>query len=645
MNMKNIFKIGIVTLSLAMGLSSCNDFFDSIPGETYDMEGTFSNRSKTMEFLNNVYSYVNNENSERYMISGGSPWTAGTIESDITWDWHNTNEWTTGKTYASSGWVNVFFIENYKGIAKASTFIQHVDKCLEATQGERTVWKAQARALRAFYYFMIFRTYGPAVLMGEVPLSVDAPLDEVLKERSSVDEFVKYIVDEFDKAAVDLPVKYNGSNLGRIDRGTCKAMKANVLLYAASPLFNCNSDFAGVINKDGKQLFPQDKSQEQAKWVAARTAYEEFFRDFVDNGVYQLYTTTNGNGEVDYYESYRRVTCGMNYSDDNKEQIFVRVVDEGNDNYELVPYHAGENSDLKGGMGFGATQEMVDLFFTKDGYRIEDPESEYEEYDGVPSAEHLGWSGDYKNENSDVVCFEGNSNMTLKQWANRDPRFYVSITFNGSRWVRPRSDGSWITTELYQSGNSGHGKASWDAPYTGYGVRKRAPINGTWSGRHTCIHLRLADMYLGYAEVLSACGDYKEALKKVNDVRARVGLKGYGNGSDQIACPENRIEVDKRIRRERLVELAFERKHFFDVRRWKVADMAIGDGWIYPSYHKGGEGGEIHGMSDDKDLPAFFEKKVTELRVFDKKHYLFPIPDQDIRRNPKMVQNYGWSAE
>ena len=64
MNMKNIFKIGIVTLSLAMGLSSCNDFFDSIPGETYDMEGTFSNRSKTMEFLNNVYSYVNNENSE-----------------------------------------------------------------------------------------------------------------------------------------------------------------------------------------------------------------------------------------------------------------------------------------------------------------------------------------------------------------------------------------------------------------------------------------------------------------------------------------------------------------------------------------------------------------------------------------------------
>ena len=235
--------------------------------------------------------------------------------------------------------------------------------------------------------------------------------------------------------------------------------------------------------------------------------------------------------------------------------------------------------------------------------------------------------------------------MTLKQWANRDPRFYVCITFNGARWVRPRSDGSWITTEWYKNGNSGLAKATLDIPYTGYGVRKRAPINGVWSGKQTAILLRLADMYLGYAETLSACGEYGKALELVNKVRERVGLKGYGSNAGQIACPLNRTDVDKRIRRERLVELAFERKHFFDVRRWKVADMTNGDGWIYPSYHKGGEGGEIHGLNYTKDLPEFFEKVATELRVFDKKHYLFPIPDKDMRRNPKMVQNYGWLVE
>ena len=77
----------------------------------------------------------------------------------------------------------------------------------------------------------------------------------------------------------------------------------------------------------------------------------------------------------------------------------------------------------------------------------------------------------------------------------------------------------------------------------------------------------------------------------------------------------------------------------------KVADMAVGDDWIYPSYHRGGEGGDIHGMNAKADIPAFFEKVVTETRVFNKRHYLFPIPDQDIRRNPKMVQNLGWNAE
>ena len=80
--------------------------------------------------------------------------------------------------------------------------------------------------MRAFYYFMIFRTYGPFVILGEVPISVDIPIGEFLKERNSVDEFVNYIVNEFDKAANDLPVRYDGSNLGRIDRGACKAMKA-----------------------------------------------------------------------------------------------------------------------------------------------------------------------------------------------------------------------------------------------------------------------------------------------------------------------------------------------------------------------------------------------------------------------------------
>lgn len=650
--MKNIFKAGVLGLCMSAALCSCNDFFDAIPGEQYDLEGTFSNRQKTEQYLNNVYSYVPDETQERFPNGNrGGIWTGGSLEGNITWSWHITNEWGMGTVYASSGWINYWFIEYYKGIAKASTFIANVDRCTEATANDRLVWKAQARALRAYYYFLLFRSYGPIVLLGEEAIPLDADLSTLLKERNSVDECVDWIAEEFDKAAEDLPAKYDGTNLGRFDKGACKAFKAKLLLYAASPLFNCNSTYASIVNQDGKQLFPQDKAQEQAKWERARAAYKEFFDAFVPS-TYSLYTTAGSNGQTDYFESYRRITSGTYYNDaSNKEQIFIRLVDHATHTYELTPYHKHvDDSSVKGGLGFGTTQEMVDLFFTDKGLRIVD-DPDYKEYTGIPSSDFYGSSSDYNNPaNPEYTFFKANSDKTLNQWKNREPRFYASITYNGSTWVNQSTNLGKITTELNYNGNSGPAVAGHDAPVEGYGIRKMAPMDRN-SGLHCVNLLRLADMYLGYAETLSACGQYSEAMKYVNSVRARAGVPGYGNdggtdsnGLNYITYPANRDDVDKRIRRERLIELCYEWNRYFDVRRWKVADMSVGDDWIYPAYHKGGEGGDIHGMNTTKDAPAFFEKVVTETRVFATRHYLFPIPDQDIRRNPKMVQNYGWSA-
>ena len=97
--MKNIFKIGVLALSMIGGLCSCNDFFDSIPGDQYDLDGTFTNKQKTEQYLNNVYSYVPDETRERWPNNGnnmGGIWSAGSLETNITWSWHITNEWTAG---------------------------------------------------------------------------------------------------------------------------------------------------------------------------------------------------------------------------------------------------------------------------------------------------------------------------------------------------------------------------------------------------------------------------------------------------------------------------------------------------------------------------------------------------------------------
>ena len=80
------------------------------------------------------------------------------------------------------------------------------------------------------------------------------------------------------------------------------------------------------------------------------------------------------------------------------------------------------------------------------------------------------------------------------------------------------------------------------------------------------------------------------------------------------------------------------------VRRWKVAEgQNDPEHWIYPAYHTGGEGGKVYGMNMDKDYPAFFERTSFETRVaFTKKQYFMPIPYDDLRRIPSLVQNLGW---
>jgi len=645
-NMKRIVLIWASALLAIMGTASCESFFKPIPGEQYDLENTFTDRLKTEEFLNNVYSYVPDETNER---SEAGIWTAGSIEADITWNGNFATDWALGTVYPSSGKVNKWFIEYYKGISKASTFINNVDRCQEASESDRRYWKAQARALRALYYFYIFRSYGPCVLLGQEALPIDTPLSDLLKERNTVDECIDFIADEFDAAARDLPAQYGGSNLGRIDAATCKAFKAKALLYAASPLFNCNAMYADVRNNDGTQLFPQDKSQEQAKWERARDAYKEFL-DLYD-GQYKLQTVyVNGtDGQIDHYESFRQAASITDYAS-NTEQIFVRLSEHDLFSYQVTPYHVNcQDGNMKGGLGFGTTQEIVDMYFTDKGLRIVD-DPDYKEYEGIPSSQYYGSAKDYNDPfNPDRNLFKANTDKTLKQWENREPRFYVCVTFNGSTWLKTDTNDGEVTTELTLNGNSGNAVANWDAPYTGYGDRKMAPVTGRNTSKHCAVLLRLGDMYLGYAECLSACGDFKGAMEYVNRIRHRAGIPEYGSGIDgngfaRISYPASRAEVDKRIHRERLIELSFEWNRFFDVRRWKVAGMSVGDDWYYPSYHKGGEGGDIHGMNYRADAPAFFEKVVVETRAFDDRHYLFPIPEEDIRRNPKMVQNYGWAS-
>lgn len=643
-------KPSIFIILLAIGLLgvSCDDkFFDTLSEERLTMEQTFSKKATTEQFLANVYSYVPDEFSQRFVSGTAGPWTGGSSEAEFVWSFVESQKVNNGSIDPTSDLTKKYWTEFYKGINKASTFMEWVDKCQELGN-DRTLRKAEARVLRAYFYFNLLKIYGPFVIIGEKALPQDAPFELVQLPRNSIDECVEYINSELLLAARDLPEVPNSKDYGRITRPIALAFRSKLLLYAASPLFNGNEQYKDLQNADGKKLFPQ--TFEQAKWDSAYAATKTFIDTYVPSyfnlnavgtdGKPFVFGSTTNTGKYDPYISYREVVRGNDYSS-NPELIFYRIAcNVSAFQYELTPFHNGApNNDYKGSGGKSITQEMVDMYFTNNGLRVDED----------PAYKTSGFSTKAYNNPFNTSFIFAPLN-TYNQWVNREPRFYADVTFNGSIWLN--TNPSKIVTTTYFNGNSGKNIGGNDYPVTGYIVRKGAPLGAWGSGSRSCVLLRLAEIYLNYAEACNETGRLDEAIKYVNLIRQRAGVPEYGNGGGvdsngftRIPYPATKDDIRNRIRRERTIELAFENQRYFDVRRWKVADMPVGDGWVYPTYHEGGEGGDYHGLDVSQDPPTkFFQKVVFEKRAFTAKHYFFPIPQNELNIDKKLVQNTGWET-
>lgn len=589
---------------LLMTLASCyKNFLDQVPDDRLTIDEVFAGRNTAERFLNNVYARVPNEFGQRN--PGGNEnaglWTGGSDEADYVWGFVQSNDVNIGNWDGNSGFVGDYWRNFYRGIRAASYFMGRVDEVPDMPENLKVQYKAEARALRAMYYFYLCRIYGPVILLGEEVIDPDADLETIRIPRSSMDECVAYISAQLLEAAESLPVSHNDDNLGRITRGVALAFRAQSLLYLASPLFNGNADYATLVNEDGKNLINQ--TYEVQKWADAAQAYKQFIDEFVP-GTYELFKKNNGAGEFDPYLSTRDVFL----TDWNSEVIFARVGNSiGPRQYEMTPYHNGHQPEARGSGGLGATQNMVNAFFMQNGRAIDDPESGYVEE---------GFS-----EDDDVYTRAG----TFNQWVNREPRFYTNITYSGSVWLN--TNNGEIITELFNNGNSGKGTGGNDHSTTGYIVRKAMGL-GNWDiGNRTLMLLRLAEIYLSYAEALNESDPGNaDILHYINLIRERAGIPSYG--SAELPAPVGQDAVREAIWKERRVELAFENARFFDVRRWKIAEQT--------------ENGPIFGLNVDTNPPEFYSVVVLENRVFNKRHYFFPIPQNEINNNNLLIQNLGW---
>lgn len=583
-----------------MPFVSCADYLNKVPDEDLTVDDIFTNRDYANYYLAHIYSWLPTESN--FADPGGSwrnPFVGGCDEMEIAYGGSYTHQINSG------AWnpINITDIpiwnETYMAVRKVNMFLEKLDG-VPTTSEEKERWKGEAYFLRAYFHFLSFRAYGPIVLLDH-SLELDDDLLSIV--RRPVEECVQFMVSDCDRAANILPNKMPSTDTGRATRIAALALKARILLYYASPLYNGNKDYIDFKDSTGNPLFPIQ--YEEQKWKNAADAALYCIQEAEKSG-YGLYYNKDNDPVLNYQEVF--------YTGWNKEVLFAKNTDRYNH-----PLKCADPIGLGGFTIINPTQDLVDAYEMEDGQA---PIIGYNEFDEPIINEASG----YKEDGYAVDEYPGRWEKGVRNmFTHREPRFYASINYPGQIWKGHQ-------LEFWFNGVDGKRYAGSDYCKTGYLMRKIVDpsfrIIENINPLTYWIYFRLAEQYLNYAEALNEySGPSDDVYKYINLIRKRSGLPDLSSGL-------SKEEMRLRIKHERRIELAFETHRFFDVRRWKDA-AETENRPIHSLNIMEGEN-----MQDDR----FYERVFLEDRVFESpKHYFFPIAQNEIDKNVEnLVQNPGW---
>ena len=233
--MRKIYKL-CIGIALSAIIVACADKLDCDKyfKDRRSLEDVFTDKENTEEWLAHAYSFLNGYNLEVSMMLN----TITNFADDIYFGGNSLAVYKEFKTGTYDESYRHSWSESYKGIRQASIFIQHIDMNTKFTEEERADLKAQARFVRAYYYWLLLRKYGPVPLLPDEGLDYTASYDDLAIQRSSYDECVEYIESEMLLAAKDLPLNRALNQGARPTRGAALAARARALLYSASPINN-----------------------------------------------------------------------------------------------------------------------------------------------------------------------------------------------------------------------------------------------------------------------------------------------------------------------------------------------------------------------------------------------------------------------
>ena len=613
--MRNI----IIALVAVLFINSCNDdFVNTQPLDQLAQTAVWTDGSLAEAFVSEIYAGLGNGGFDEQMNA------SLTDETMFTHPGRNITTITESRSNpADPGWINgtLSWGNMFLRIRASNLALSNLEnpQFTNPTLVDRL--KGEAKFMRAYYYQQLLRYFGGVPIVDK-PYKLDDT--DFLSERSSYEACVNFIVKDCDEAAALL----DGKTLvaGRATKAAALALKARVLIYAASDLHDMPTAKAksSVIASYAKpELVGYVSGDRKARWEKARDAAKAVL-DLPGLG-FQLGLSAPA-AQADAVNNYRNASLSQNGGE--KELIlaryFINAKQEGGGRQGLFNGPNGYHNWA----GNTPIQLMIDDYEMMDGSKFD-------------------WT---------------NPTHAAAPYTNRDPRFYASILYDGAGWKPRTSDvaakdpANQIQTGTYEVMN-GAAKVpffgldtrkssveDWNGSYTGYYARKFVDPNPAIVDQNTWQQipwptLRYTEAIFNYAEALIELGDDATARTWLNKIRFRGGMPALTESGDALK---------QRMRNEKRVEMYMEEQRYHDTRRWMIAPTTLGrkaNGININGTLKAGKNVTLYKYDPtnyDYTYKVFEIDPGKENRAWLDKQYYLPIHRDEINRNNKLVQNPGY---
>ena len=657
--------IGIAALSLALGLTSCTDYLDKTPDSDVNPETAFKNFTNFQGFVEEIYNCIPKKEScywctsfnwgeDEIMNTGGGD-THITAHFDLGDYRHWYDEQDKG---GQQSWLNRpgsnptstdKFAHSLNGhawysVRKANLGLQNLDKMTDATKEEKDFIKGQLLFFRAWWHHQQMEWWGGIPYIDRV-LAAD---EEFNLPRLSFRECAEKCAEDYRAAADLLPDNWDNSTIGkktlgkndlRITKVCALGYLGKVLLWAASPLNVVGAEMGASKNGDTYK-YDADMARRAAEALGEAIAHIEAGSTPYSLALYN-YAEDDASNRPGYgiYDHIAAKGSANNYSD-----IFRTTGQSWRMPGSVEAIMRGPMPDIN-----GSNWNFAKLWGPKVNNLVE-----HDAIIHMPTANYINYA--YGMENGLPLDDPDSGFDPTHPFANRDPRFYHDIMFDGFKFLLTASDDKEFQyLQMYTGGNmvpTGNPARNADGSRTGYFCQKLVPhqcnkYDGmyNWGGAlQTYLpYMRVADIYLLYAEAGAAASGASFQAKcsvtaegAINVLRDRVGA---GHVASKFTGDQKKF-IDE-VRRERACELAFEGFRWQDLQRWLLLTE-------YPFNIKTRQEFKRVGNYDfENQDPRYAEvtgwsETVIVERNLSTKHYLLPLKESEVYLYAEYPQNPGW---